>query len=714
MKSFMAKTSKYLHLYPRSLVLLLSMLFICNCRMSSQQSDHSDANHLIHENSPYLLQHAYNPVEWYPWGEEALNKAKEENKMMIISIGYAACHWCHVMEHESFEDSLVASIMNENFVCIKVDREERPDIDDVYMSACQLASGGGCGWPLNAFALPDARPVWAGTYFPKDQWMNVLSQFNNMWKNEKDKLLDYADRLTSGIQQQDEIIAGTPQPFEKDYADRMAENMILRVDMQHGGRQGAPKFPMPNNYAYLLAYHKMTGHEKALEAVEITLREMAEGGIYDQLGGGFARYSTDAEWIVPHFEKMLYDNGQLLSLYSQAFQLTGQPLYEKVIHETIGWIDREMTHPGGGFYSSLDADSEGEEGKFYVWSESEIDSLLEKDVAEIYKKYYTVTSDGNWEGTNILYREIPEDEILASFNLNSEALTELIAAANQTLFDQRAKRVRPGLDDKILTSWNALMIKGLVDSYRATGRQDYLDKAIRNATFIKENMMMDDYRLMRNFKDDQVKINAFLDDYAFLIEAYMSLYQVTFDQKWLNDSKELADYSLQHFFDDSSHFFNYTSDLDPPLIARKKELGDNVIPGSNSAMARNLNILSHYFEDKEYKEISDALMFALVEPIMQSGQTSFYSNWALLYLEKMHPTYEVAIVGNDYQNRLQEMQNAYLPNAVFMGGETEGDLTLLQDKLQDGLTMIYVCQNRVCQLPVEDPQQALDQMNYLK
>ncbi len=682
--------------------------------MSSQQSDHKHTNHLIHENSPYLLQHAHNPVDWYPWGEEALEKARREDKMMLISIGYAACHWCHVMEHESFEDSVVAEIMNEHFVCIKIDREERPDIDDIYMTACQLASGQGCGWPLNSFALPDARPVWAGTYFPKEQWMNILRQFAKMWTNEKDKLQDYAQKLTRGIQSQDQIIKAETQSFSKEIAHKMAKGLLDKVDMRRGGRQGSPKFPMPSNYRYLLNYHVMTDDEDALEAVNITLTQMANGGIYDQLGGGFARYSVDADWIVPHFEKMLYDNGQLLSLYSQAYSLTGDSLYSKVIGEMIGWLNREMTDASGGFYSSLDADSEGEEGKFYVWTASEIDSLLTEVEAQIYKDYFTVKPGGNWEeGKNILYRNLSDENVCRKHGITHSELQSVISSSNDKLFIARAERIRPGLDDKILTSWNALMIIGLLDAYQATQNEQPLKMALRNADFLKKFMLQDDHRLARNFKDGKVKINGFLDDYAFTIEAFMKLYQVTFDEKWLYEAKALADYAIKHFYDQESGFFYYTSDIDPPLVARKKEIGDNVIPGSNSAMARNLHFLSHYFYDEGYRGLSDQLLFSMVEPILQSGQTSFYSNWALLYLEKLHPTYEIAIVGKDFRKHLQSFQRMFLPNSLFLGGADEGSLALLRDKLQDDETMIYVCQNRVCQLPVRTVDKAIKQVTYL-
>ncbi|NND33978.1 MAG: thioredoxin domain-containing protein, partial [Saprospiraceae bacterium] len=449
--------------------------------MSSQQNDHKHTNHLIHENSPYLLQHAHNPVNWYPWGEEALAKAKKEDKMILVSIGYAACHWCHVMEHESFEDTTVAEIMNNHFICIKVDREERPDIDDVYMTACQLASGRGCGWPLNSFALPDGRPVWAGTYFPKEQWIKVLDQFKTMWVSDRKKLDEYATQLTAGIQQQDQIVVGEPQAIKREDADVMAAAMLKQIDKKKGGRQGAPKFPMPNNYIYLLNYHAMTGSEDALQAVRTTIDAMADGGIYDQLGGGFARYSTDENWLVPHFEKMLYDNAQLLSLYAAAHQVTKDAKYERIITETVDWIDRELTDPTGGFYSSLDADSEGEEGKFYVWTSDEIDALLPAEAAPIYKAYYSIKEHGNWEETNILHRTESSDKLAERFNISTDQLQEIIRESNKTLLAVRNERVRPGLDDKILTSWNGLMISGLLDAYQSLQDSGLLNRAIKNA-----------------------------------------------------------------------------------------------------------------------------------------------------------------------------------------------------------------------------------------
>ena len=677
---------------------------------SSQTPLHGETyNHLANESSPYLLQHAKNPVDWYPWGEEALAKAKAENKLMVISVGYAACHWCHVMEHESFEDTTVSKIMNEHFVAIKVDREERPDVDDVYMTACHLASGRSCGWPLNAFALPDGRPVWAGTYFPKKEWLDVLEYFKNLYVEEPEKLEEYAGQLMNGIQNNEQItFNGSDQSFTGESLTKITKQFLKNIDFKKGGREGAPKFPMPNNYQFLLSQYFHTNDKKTLEAVTTTLDNMANGGIYDHLGGGFARYSTDANWKVPHFEKMLYDNGQLVSLYSDAYIVTKNPLYEQVVEETLEYIQREMTDKSGGFYSSLDADSEGEEGKFYVWSKDEIATILQDENAtKIVSDYYEVSNKGNWEHTNVLHRKDEIANIAKRRSTTPEEIQTIVNTAKSKLFAEREKRIRPGLDDKVLTSWNALMLKGYVDAYRAFGKKEYLETALNNAQFIKREMLQSDGRLNRNYKDGKSVINAFLDDYALTIDAFTALYQVTFDEAWLQDAKTLADYTLQHFFDKEASMFYYTSDIDPPLITRKKEVSDNVIPASNSVMAKNLYTLGLYFYDQDLLKTAKQMMHNVNEQVVQAEQPNFYSNWCDLYSLLVHPPYEVAIMGPNYETIQKELSSQYLPNAILLGGPEEGTLELLQDKLQEGETYIYVCQNKVCKFPVQTVAEAI-------
>jgi len=588
-------------------------LTACKSNQSSKaHMDHKYTNSLVNESSPYLLQHAHNPVDWYPWGKEALKKAKDEDKMIIVSVGYSACHWCHVMEHESFEDSVVAQIMNDNFVCIKVDREERPDVDDVYMTACSLITGRG-GWPLNAFALADGRPFYAGTYFPKDQWTNILKQFIEIKAEDPEKLVSQAEQITQGIQSVDELqVVTADMDFTTGGLSQIANVFKGLIDYEEGGRKGKEKFPMPNNYEFLLKYHHLTKDAQALEAVTITLDKMAKGGIYDQLGGGFARYSTDKLWLAPHFEKMTYDNGQLVSLYSQAYRQTKNPLYKQIVEQTLDYTKREMTSKDYGFYSALDADSEGEEGKFYTWSKTEIDSIIaDENLAKFYNKYYNVKKNGNWEHVNILHVTKDLSEVAKEFSMSKDQAKTQIASINQKLFDHRAKRIRPGLDDKILTAWNGLMMKGYIDAYLAFGNQEYLETAIKNANFILDNQLQKDYRLNRNYKDGKSSINGFLDDYALTIDAFVALYQANFDEKWLNTADALMAYVQKHFYNAETSMYNYTSSIDPPLIAKKSEYADNVIPGSNSVMARNLH---EYYASILFKLVT--VIFRLCKPAL--------------------------------------------------------------------------------------------------
>ena len=696
---------------------LIVLISLSACKSSGQttqsETDHKFTNNLIHESSPYLLQHAHNPVNWYPWGEEALAKAKAENKMLIISVGYAACHWCHVMEHESFEDTIVAKMMNDHFVAIKVDREERPDIDDVYMTACQLSGGRSCGWPLNVFALPDGRPVWAGTYFPKDQWMKILGTFSDKQQNSPQELEKYASQLTQGIQSS-ELIAKRSGDFDftEEKLDGIFSHYIDAIDFKEGGRKGAPKFPMPNNYDFLLRYFYKTKNTQAFEAVDLTLTKLAMGGIYDQIGGGFARYSTDGKWKVPHFEKMLYDNGQLISLYSQMYSLTNNPLYKDVIESSLTFVERELTDKSGGFYSSLDADSDGEEGKYYVWKKSEIDSILgDEKIAAIFNAYYEVTKSGNWErGNNILYRRKKDADLAAKFNITEADLKTTIHEAAAKLLTAREARIHPGLDDKILTAWNALMLKGYVDAYKALDIEKYRKIALQSANFISSNAMDKDFRLNRNFKNGKSSINAFLDDYALTIQAFTALYEITFDEQWLQKADGLTAYTIAHFYNEENGFFNYTSDVDPALIARKQELSDNVIPGSNSSMARALFTLGSYLYKPEYIQMAGQMLHNVEPNIVGNDHPTFFSNWCILMEQMANPPYEVAILGEDYENKRAEMMAHYLPNAVFLGGKSEGSLELLKDKLADGVTMIYVCQDKVCKLPVQEVDEALKLM----
>jgi uncharacterized protein YyaL (SSP411 family) len=652
-------------------------------------------NELINETSPYLLQHAHNPVHWTGWHDKAFKKAKEEDKLVIVSIGYSACHWCHVMEHESFEDTSVAAIMNEHFICIKVDREERPDVDQIYMDAVQLISGRG-GWPLNAIVLPDGRPIYAGTYYPKENWKQVLMYFVDYWKNHRAEALERADEITKGIQVTDTIAAKPETPFIA--ADRTAVFLKIdsTMDYEKGGRKGAPKFPMPVNYKYLLRNYYYTKNEKALKAVIVTLDNMMNGGIYDQVGGGFARYSVDGDWEIPHFEKMLYDNAQLVSLYSEAYQVTKNERYKQVVDETYEFIERELSDASGGFYSALDADSEGEEGKFYVWSYEELKAILGADF-DSFTRVYDVSEHGNFEGRNNLVRRpgvhLPDMKI---------------AEWRKKLLAERSKRVRPRLDDKILTSWNALMLSGYIDAYKAFGEKRFLDRALKSAEFIKANMLQSDFSLKRNYKNGKANIGGFLDDYSFTCEAFIALYQVTFDPQWLKLADGIAQHTIQHFSNLSNGMFFYNSTNDEPLIARKTESSDNVIPASNSSMALALYRLGLLLDKKDYIDRAKRVLTNVKDNIM--GYPNYYANWAVLMDWFIAEPYEVAISGENALALNRELNGHFLPNCLIMGSTHKSELPLLEDKFKAGETLIYVCQNKTCQLPVKSAAEALRQI----
>lgn len=687
-------------------VLLLNLI-LTGCQ--AQKPGYS--NQLVNETSPYLLQHAHNPVNWYPWGEAALEKAREEDKLLIVSIGYAACHWCHVMERESFEDTAVARVMNEHFVSVKVDREERPDIDAVYMDACQLASGEACGWPLNVFALPDGRPVWAGTYFPKKRWLQMLDYFIKLYAESPEKLRAYAERLTAGIQPEEALFA--PEDAELAFSTEALQPSLdafkQTLDPERGGRRGAPKFPIPNAQELLLNWYYRTGDQEALELVRTTLDAMGSKGLYDHIGGGFARYSTDENWRVPHFEKMLYDNAQLVSLYSKAYAVTKNEDYRRKTEETLAFISREMSDEKGGFYSSLDADSDGEEGKFYVWTREEVEAALPDDLPlqDAFLAYYNITEYGNWEaGKNILYSDQALKDFASQKDIAPEELRRAFAEIREILFREREKRTRPGLDNKVITAWNGLMLKGYLDAYRYLGDPAYLERARANADFLTGTMQESTGRLHRTYNRGQAKINGFLDDYAFLADALISLYEVTFEEEWLYRADTLVQYAIEHFYAEQTRLFNYTSKDDPPLVARKLELSDNVMPGSNSAMARVLFKLGTLMYKEAYLEMARSMVVRVSRQALDPDLAGFYTNWLQLYLNLAATPYEVAIVGEDCARLRREFQRMYLPEAFFLGGSEEGNLELLQDKLQSGETYIYVCRNKVCKFPVQEVAEA--------
>jgi len=671
---------------------------------------HPYTNALVNETSPYLLQHAHNPVDWNAWNETTLEKAKTENKLILISVGYAACHWCHVMEHESFEDSIVAQVMNKSFINIKVDREERPDVDQVYMNAVQLMTGSG-GWPLNVIALPDGRPVWGGTYFKKEQWMDALEQISKLYADNPEKLQDYADKLEEGIKSLDVVQLNTDEPvFDKPFIQNAIKSWSKQFDKNQGGMNKAPKFMMPNNYHFLLRYAYQNNDTELLDFVNLTLKKMAYGGVFDQIGGGFSRYSVDAKWHVPHFEKMLYDNGQLVSLYTDAYLITKNEIYKDIVIETLKYIKQEMTTSNGAFYSSLDADSdtsegELEEGAFYVWTKNELNTLLKEDF-ELFSDYYNINNYGFWEHDNyVLIRKDDDDSIIKKHNLTKTILVEKKEAWKVLLLKERNQRAKPRLDDKTLTSWNAIMLKGYTDAYRVFGNDDYLAIAEKNANFIVNNQLREDGGLNHNYKNGKSSINGYLEDYAATIDAFITLYENTLDEKWLTTAKGLANYTFDHFFDSASNMFFFTSNEDASLVSRSIEYRDNVIPASNSIMAKNLFKLSHYF-DNEHFSATAMTMLNNIKPEMQE-YPSGYSNWFDLMLNYAQPYYEVAIVGANVKQKIDELNKTYIPNKLIAGSTSENNMPLLENRYNPNNTLIYVCVNKACKLPVSKVKDAI-------
>ena len=700
--------------------ILYFILIIITCISCSQKNTkektvqtNEETNDLIHETSPYLLQHAYNPVNWKPWNDEALQLAKDENKLIIISVGYSACHWCHVMEEESFENDSIAKLMNDNFINIKVDREERPDVDQIYMNAVQLMTGSG-GWPLNCITLPDGRPVFGGTYFTKPQWTKILEDMSSLYKNDPEKVISYAEKLTEGVKNSDLVTVNKqPVDFEAQKLRQAVIELRKSLDFKLGGQKGSPKFPMPTNLNFLLRYSFQSGNKELENYVLNTLTKMSNGGIYDQIGGGFSRYSVDERWHIPHFEKMLYDNAQLVSLYSKAYQLTKNEDYKKIVEETLDFVDSELSNRKGAFYSSLDADSKNsegelEEGVYYAWTKTELESLL-KDDFTLFKEYYNINSKGKWEkDLYVLYKTKTNTEFIKENKLSLDEFNTKKESWKTILKEARNKREKPRLDDKVLTSWNALMLKGYIDAYNALGTDEYLQKAIASAEFIKEKQLKEDGALFHSHKDGKSTIDGFSEDYAHVISAYIALYQVTFNEQWLNLARDIMNYTIKHFLDKENSMFYFTSDSSTNLITRKTEVFDNVIPSSNSVLAHCLFELGHYYYDKEYSELSNQMLKNLNDDLLKAP--SAYSNWLSLYLNYSNPYFEVALSGNDANARLKELQSSYLPNILISGSKTESNLPLMKNKFVDNETLIYVCVNGTCRLPVGDTKQALSQI----
>lgn len=661
-------------------------------------------NELHQETSPYLLQHASNPVHWKAWNNHTLTAAKNEDKLIIISIGYSACHWCHVMEHESFENHEVAAVMNSHFIPIKVDREERPDIDAVYMKALQVMTGQG-GWPLNIVALPDGRPIWGGTYLRKNDWINSLEKLQELYIQNPQTIFDYAQQLHEGLKS----ISLIPKPttttaIRFETIDQLVLKWQKSFDWEYGGMARAPKFMMPTNYEFLLRYGYQTRNTTVLDFVELTLTKMAYGGLFDTVDGGFSRYSVDLKWHVPHFEKMLYDNGQLISLYANAYKLTRNELYKEIIIKSLTFVEKEWLTTEGSFYAALDADSltsenQLEEGAFYVWTAPELEVLLQDDF-ELFSNVFNINSFGHWEhGNHVLIQSKPLSEIARTLSITESDLVEKKKIWEQKLYSERAKRSKPTIDDKCITSWNAIMLKGYVDAYKALGEQRYLDISLKNAHFILNNLWSSEGNLYRTFKNGKASINGYLEDYAHVIQAFISLYQATLDESWLSNAKQLTDYCFDFFYDEPTAFFSFTSKNDSALITPHYETEDNVIPAANSVMANNLYYLSIYFNHNYYETIARQMLENVFPTV---DYPSAYSNWLTLFMNLSEQNQELAICGEHALSYAKKTNQNYWPNIVLAGTSVASKLPFLENRYTEGQMLYYLCQSRTCDLPTTE------------
>ncbi len=677
-------------------------------------------NRLAAETSPYLLQHKDNPVDWYPWGEEAFARARAEDKPVFLSIGYSSCHWCHVMERESFENPQIAALMNQLFVNIKVDREERPDVDSIYMAAVQAMTGRG-GWPMSMFLMPDGKPFYAGTYFPPEDrggmpaFPHVLQSLADAYKNRKDEVLGTTERIVEYLAEQS-TARPAADPLTRDLLGEAYRALAPAFDHEQGGFGQAPKFPQPMTYEFLLRYWHATRDPQPLRMVELTLQKMALGGICDQLGGGFHRYATDALWLVPHFEKMLYDNAQLASLYLHAHQATGNDLYRRIVEETLRYVEREMLDPAGGFYSAQDADSEGEEGKFFVWTKLEIDLALGPDLGRIARAYYNVTEAGNFDGRNILWRPRDDEQVAAELGCSVEELSRGMAEARAKLLAERERRIAPARDDKVITSWNALMLRAFAEADAALDDPHYIEIARRNAEFLLSSLVRDG-RLLRTWKDGRAKLNAYLEDYAYLIDALLALSEATFEQRWLDEAVRLAGGMIDLFWDEAKSVFFDTGRDHERLLVRPRDIFDNATPSGGSAAALALLRLATLTGDQEYERYAAASLRSVRDYL--ASMPSGFAHWLCALDFYLSTPKEIVVIGprDDPATKalLAVSRGRYLPNKVIAGAEAAvSDTTspLLEGRgLVDGRPTAYVCERYVCQRPVTEPQALAQQLD---
>lgn len=661
-------------------------------------------NRLKHSNNLYLRQHENNPVNWYPWGDEAFEAAKEENKLILVSIGYSSCHWCHVMAEESFNDPDISKIMNDNYINVKVDREEHPDVDNYYMNAVQLMTGRG-GWPLNCFALPDGKPVYGGTYFPKESWKELLINLALTYKNEPGRVYEQGKQLHEGISEVQLINPLTiNNSSETSIVKEFANDIKNQFDLSNGGFKGAPKFPLPVFYLFLLKQYFISKDEDLLDHLNNTLTNMAEGGIYDHLGGGFSRYSVDERWNVPHFEKMLYDNAQLASLYSKFYLLTGNDFYKKIATEVLDFMQKEMRAETNYFFSSIDADSEGEEGKFYTWKEQEIDSILGNN-AELLKEYYGINGKGEINGRHVLRVSKSIEEIAADHKLDKEKVEKILQQSSEKLLEKRAGRERPQTDTKGIVSWNSLAIKSFIDGYRATGEKTYLRVALSTAEFILNHQLEQGYKLKRIYLNGETKVDGFMDDYAFFIDALIELYQVTFDEKWIDWAYKLTNYTIQNFYNTNNELFNYYANNSRKRISNSNEIMDSVLPSSNAIMAKVLFILGQLFYTNSFIEMAEKMPPRVTNFIQRNP--AYYTQWLSFMLWLENPPNEISILGKKFEEYKEHFNKIYHPGIILAGGSHEGNIPILKGKFKLGKTKIYICQGRTCQEPLNTPDEVL-------
>ncbi len=666
-------------------------------------------NELSFESSPYLLQHAHNPVHWQPWNEHTLQLAQKLNKPILVSIGYSACHWCHVMEKESFENEATAALMNDYFVNIKVDREERPDIDHIYMDAVQAMIGNG-GWPLNVFLTPDAKPFFGGTYFPptkahgRSSWTDVITNIHHTWTTQPEAMLTQANNVVEHLKKSNNFstlntkinVELGEMLFTKEHIQQITENLLATADTEKGGFGNAPKFPQTFSINCLLQCAYFLKDKAALAHAELSINKMLNGGIYDQIGGGLCRYSTDEDWLAPHYEKMLYDNALFVTTLCQAYQLTQNESYKNAVEHICQFLFEEMKHPQGGYYAAIDADSEGEEGKFYVWEKAEIEKLLGNDAA-FFCKYYNVTENGNWEHKNILQITQPLEKLALQWGKTFSSAAAIISKCQNILLAERNKRIRPNTDDKILLSWNALLITAFCNAYAITLHEKYKTEAEALFLFIENNFAKNNGSYNHTFKNGEAKYPAFLDDYAYYTQACINLQEITGDEKYLHKAKNIVDYLYEHFYNEENGFYFFTQNNQQDIIVRKIEIYDGATPSGNSIMAKNLEYLSIVFDNKAWQQRSVNMIESLKTIILKHPNS--FAIWASIAINKATGINEISIIGNNMMPQLQKMLLLYIPNKILISSNKVSTLPILAEKKVLENTMLYLCRNNVCLSP---------------